>query len=164
MEQCPCGSKIDYLKCCEPVITYKIVASNPERLMRARYSAYVKSEIAFIISSTIEEKRKECDETAIRNWSQKSIWHKLEVLSTSKGGPDDTEGMVEFVAHFTEGGIKKNLHEKGVFKKIDNDWFYVDGEIQRSQPFTRVEEKVSRNDPCPCGSGKKFKKCCATEA
>jgi uncharacterized protein YecA (UPF0149 family) len=25
----------------------------------------------------------------------------------------------------------------------------------------RIIEKVSRNDPCPCGSGKKFKKCCA---
>ena len=24
----------------------------------------------------------------------------------------------------------------------------------------RNEEKVGRNDPCPCGSGKKYKKCC----
>ena len=29
-----------------------------------------------------------------------------------------------------------------------------------NQPVTREEEKVGRNDPCPCGSGKKFKKCC----
>lgn len=28
------------------------------------------------------------------------------------------------------------------------------------EPIQRVEEKVGRNDPCPCGSGKKFKKCC----
>ncbi len=28
------------------------------------------------------------------------------------------------------------------------------------QPFVRSGEKVGRNDPCPCGSGKKFKKCC----
>jgi tetratricopeptide (TPR) repeat protein len=27
-------------------------------------------------------------------------------------------------------------------------------------PFVRTEEKVGRNDPCPCGSGKKYKKCC----
>jgi hypothetical protein len=27
-------------------------------------------------------------------------------------------------------------------------------------PFKRTEPKVGRNDPCPCGSGKKFKKCC----
>ncbi|MEW6623620.1 MAG: SEC-C metal-binding domain-containing protein [Bacillota bacterium] len=28
------------------------------------------------------------------------------------------------------------------------------------QPYRRSEPKVGRNDPCPCGSGKKYKKCC----
>ncbi len=28
------------------------------------------------------------------------------------------------------------------------------------QPYVRPDPKVGRNDPCPCGSGKKFKKCC----
>jgi hypothetical protein len=28
------------------------------------------------------------------------------------------------------------------------------------QPFVRAEVKIGRNDPCPCGSGKKYKKCC----
>jgi uncharacterized protein YecA (UPF0149 family) len=27
-------------------------------------------------------------------------------------------------------------------------------------PFLREQKQVGRNDPCPCGSGKKFKKCC----
>jgi uncharacterized protein YecA (UPF0149 family) len=27
------------------------------------------------------------------------------------------------------------------------------------QPIRRAEPKVGRNDPCPCGSGKKYKKC-----
>lgn len=29
-------------------------------------------------------------------------------------------------------------------------------------PITREAPKVGRNDPCPCGSGKKYKKCCGT--
>jgi len=29
-----------------------------------------------------------------------------------------------------------------------------------TMPYVRTEEKVGRNDPCPCGSGKKYKKCC----
>jgi len=29
-----------------------------------------------------------------------------------------------------------------------------------SQPIVRSEPKIGRNDPCPCGSGKKYKKCC----
>jgi hypothetical protein len=27
-------------------------------------------------------------------------------------------------------------------------------------PYVRAARKVGRNDPCPCGSGKKYKKCC----
>ena len=29
-----------------------------------------------------------------------------------------------------------------------------------TEPVRRSEPKVGRNDPCPCGSGKKYKKCC----
>jgi len=32
------------------------------------------------------------------------------------------------------------------------------------QPKKRTEEKVGRNDPCPCGSGKKYKQCCGRNA
>jgi preprotein translocase subunit SecA len=35
-----------------------------------------------------------------------------------------------------------------------------DTEEQGKTPITRDEEKVGRNDPCPCGSGQKYKKCC----
>ena len=31
---------------------------------------------------------------------------------------------------------------------------------ERGKPIVREEPKVGRNDPCPCGSGKKYKKCC----
>jgi preprotein translocase subunit SecA len=33
-------------------------------------------------------------------------------------------------------------------------------EVEKKQPVRRSETKVGRNDPCPCGSGKKYKKCC----
>jgi preprotein translocase subunit SecA len=31
---------------------------------------------------------------------------------------------------------------------------------ERLEPIRRDDGKVGRNDPCPCGSGKKYKKCC----
>jgi len=38
------------------------------------------------------------------------------------------------------------------------------GESEKPVTFRRDQPKVGRNDPCPCGSGKKYKKCClATE-
>jgi preprotein translocase subunit SecA len=35
-------------------------------------------------------------------------------------------------------------------------------EEQKKKPVQRQEIKVGRNEPCPCGSGKKFKKCCGS--
>ena len=34
------------------------------------------------------------------------------------------------------------------------------GEVQTVDPIRNRDTKVGRNDPCPCGSGKKFKQCC----
>ena len=34
------------------------------------------------------------------------------------------------------------------------------GEESRKKPVKRKDAKIGRNDPCPCGSGKKYKKCC----
>jgi len=36
------------------------------------------------------------------------------------------------------------------------------GEPAKKKPVKRAEKKVGRNSPCPCGSGKKFKKCCGS--
>jgi len=42
---------------------------------------------------------------------------------------------------------------------IAPDWKEGDHQQSASQPFDQAE-KVGRNDPCTCGSGKKYKKCC----
>lgn len=34
------------------------------------------------------------------------------------------------------------------------------GNTEGNKPVVRKEKKIGRNDPCPCGSGKKYKKCC----
>ncbi len=37
----------------------------------------------------------------------------------------------------------------------------IDRAMQARRPAQQLAPKVGRNDSCPCGSGKKFKKCCA---
>lgn len=46
--------------------------------------------------------------------------------------------------------------------KHSNAWFMLsDGEYRELKPLTVIDRKNKfRNKPCPCGSGKKFKKCC----
>ncbi|MDO9534830.1 MAG: tetratricopeptide repeat protein [Bacillota bacterium] len=45
-------------------------------------------------------------------------------------------------------------------KGWDNLELYDEEEDYQLQPYRRPEPKVGRNEPCPCGSGKKYKKCC----
>jgi len=157
---CPCFSGKLYADCCEPVLSGAHPAATAESLMRARYSAYALGAIEFILSSTYPDRRGECDEKAITAWSAKSEWTGFEIVSTEAGQAGDTEGKVEFIARFTEDRMKKILHETGIFKHVDGIWYYVDGTVHPPKPFVRGEDKLNRNDPCPCGSGKKYKKCC----
>jgi preprotein translocase subunit SecA len=38
--------------------------------------------------------------------------------------------------------------------------FFGPAEGGQKRPTVKKDRKVGRNDPCPCGSGKKYKKCC----
>lgn len=157
---CPCGSGQPYAKCCEPVISGKTKAPTAEALMRARYSAYVKHEIGFIASSCVRsEGEADIDLEETRRWSEESEWIGLVIHSTTKGGPNDEEGVVDFSATYARKGLKDEHHEIAGFKKVNGEWLYAEG---RMAPTTivRASPKVGRNDPCPCGSGRKYKQCC----
>ena len=45
-------------------------------------------------------------------------------------------------------------------RKLHAYWMGKGAIAASSEPFVRSEQRVGRNDPCICGSGKKFKKCC----
>lgn len=160
MSMCPCGSNSEYSECCAQLHTGKTKADTAEKLMRARYSAFAKKEIDFIDSTHVPGTVDFNPEEA-REWSENSIWKKLEVVKTDKGLENDDSGMVEFKAFYDDHkGNQYIHHEIAQFKKVNGDWYYADGEIPETTPFTRATPKVGRNEPCPCGSGKKFKKCC----
>jgi len=71
--------------------------------------------------------------------------------------------VVEFRALYTANGEFCNHHERSVFRRENGDWRFVDGDFVAEKPIEREEPKVGRNDPCPCGSGKKYKKCCGKD-
>ncbi|MDZ4759110.1 MAG: DUF1186 domain-containing protein [Bacteroidota bacterium] len=48
--------------------------------------------------------------------------------------------------------------DDGVWAGIDSNYKFPP--VKPNVPVLRAEPKVGRNDPCPCGSGKKYKKCC----
>ena len=107
----------------------------------------------------VEKGEEESSRQATENWSKESEWQGLEILKTTKGGESDTTGTVEFKAHYMVDRARHTHHELSRFEKKDGLWIFTEGQ-EINRPVIRDEPKVGRNDPCPCGSGKKYKKCC----
>lgn len=162
MDMCPCGSQSKYEDCCRPLIRNERQAATAEELMRSRYSAYVMKEIDYLRSSLHPDHRSDFNQESTRAWAERSEWHTLEILCRAGGGPDDTEGTVDFIATFTDNGTRREHHELSSFKKESGTWYLVDGKVLPPKQVVRPEPKTGRNDPCPCGSSRKFKKCCGS--
>ena len=160
MSVCACGSEKEYKVCCGPYHEGKEKPATAELLMRARYSAFVEKQIDFI-GNTHVPGTKDFDKEEASQWAETSTWKGLDIVTTKQGQKDNDSGVVEFRALYTDKEGKDYLHhEISTFKKIDDEWFYEDGQIVGTGPIKRVTPKVGRNEPCPCESGKKFKKCC----
>lgn len=163
-DTCPCGSGKKYSECCEPIIKGTVKAPTAEALMRARYTAYVVHNIDFIINTCQEgEGIADIDRKATEDWSKQSEWHGLRILHTEKGTENDDEGIVEFEADYSLHQMRDVHHETAAFKKYNGEWKYTTGAL-KTTTVKRDGAKVGRNDPCPCGSGKKYKFCCGRNA
>jgi SEC-C motif-containing protein len=160
MSKCPCQSGKEYDACCGPIISGSQAALTAEALMRSRYSAFAKGEVDYLGRSLHPDQRADYDPGATQRWANHSEWVNLQILNISGGGTDDDEGTVEFIATYRQKGNTLSHHEVGQFNRLNGIWYYTDGKIVTPGTVRHESPKVGRNDPCPCGSGKKYKKCC----
>ncbi|WP_345917418.1 YchJ family protein [Cobetia crustatorum] len=151
---CPCQPAISsawrYDDCCQPIHADICCADSPERLMRARFSAFCLGLTDFLIDSwdtTSCPSRASLEALGPR-------WLALEVIESEQCGND---GMVRFQATFFEQGNFQQLQELSRFRHDGHHWRYIDGDA------TWLTLNVGRNDACPCQSGKKMKRCCMTK-
>lgn len=165
-EKCPCGSDKTYPQCCELIHLKKKSAQTAEDLLRARYSAFVKGKIDFILDTHHGKTKKEVNIKEIQEWSTQSAWKGLEIVQKEAGDPEDSQGLITFCARYQSTSSdtapdKIEEHwENALFEKEDGEWKFLDARAVKQEPIRRAEPKTGRNEPCPCGSGKKHKKCC----
>ena len=163
---CPCGTGTPFKACCGMYHNTPGTAPTAETLMRSRYAAFAIGDFNYIVATQKLESDIHQSVTDIQDSSESTQWIKLEINATEDGLEKDKTGVVAFSAHFKEGKHSGRLSERSTFKKIEEQWFYISGEheIQKNTPLVHADAmKIGRNDPCLCGSGKKFKKCCATQ-
>jgi SEC-C motif-containing protein len=129
-------------------------AATAEALMRSRYTAHVLYRIDYLMATHDPATRGSVDRRSVERWARDSEWLGLEIVSS-----DDVRGIVEFRATYRAAGATTVHHERSRFRRLDGRWFYTAGDAAKAAPARRAAD-VGRNDPCPCGSGKKYKRCC----
>jgi len=151
MNGCLCKSGKTYQDCCQPLHDGQQTASTCEQLMRSRYSAFCLQLGEYLFSTYHPDYR---GDLTVAQLSEQSLdWKNLEIVSTET---DIDKGFVEFKAWYHSEGQLRCHHELSNFVKQQAQWFYCDGAFYPEQK----SGKIQRNDSCPCGSGKKYKKCC----
>lgn len=121
---CPCGSLLAYAVCCGPLLTGERAATTAEALMRSRYTAFAVRDDAYLQRTWHPRTRpgRVALDPATR-------WTGLEVVRCEKGGPADEDGVVEFVASWSEpDGSGGRLHETSRFVRRAGRWVYLDGD------------------------------------
>ncbi|MGE6529862.1 YchJ family protein [Pseudomonas sp. NPDC077382] len=149
---CPCGTGDPYGECCGRY-HQGLPAPSAEQLMRSRYSAYVVGAIAYLQATTLPAQQQALDLQSMKDWSANSTWLGLDVKQSQVLGGQPEHALVSFIARWHDGAGEHAQHERSAFVQHDGRWYFID---------PTVPLKAGRNDPCPCGSGQKYKKCCAT--
>ena len=152
-ELCCCGNPKPLTECCGPFLTGLRLGATAEELMRSRYTAYCQRDAAYLRKTWHPET---CP-VALDFSGDDTEWLGLEITHCEAGGAEDEAGIVEFTARYRLAGALRCLRERSRFVNASGVWLYLDGIVQ-------AEPKPGRNEPCGCGSGRKYKKCCGLTA
>ena len=122
---CPCGRGESYGSCCG-ALHMGAIAPTAERLMRARYSAYVVGDVEFLLASWHSETRPAVTEFRL---DADTVWRRLLIESTSLGGPFSSTGTVTFTAigRTPAGRFEQREHSR-FLRSGETGWQYVDGD------------------------------------
>lgn len=154
---CPCCSGLSFEDCCAPILAGK-PASTAEAQVRARYTAFAVKRLDHVENSHAPEIRADFNRAEAERMAEECEWKSLRIHSAEEHGD---EAAIEFVMQIRRNGGVIMKAGKSRFRREAGQWLFVS--TKAAPHLEHVQSnKVNRNDPCPCGSGKKYKKCHAT--
>ncbi|SEA41009.1 YchJ family protein [Alkalimonas amylolytica] len=151
---CYCGSGLSYSHCCQPYHSGLRQAETCEQLMRSRYSAFCLKELPYLQLSCVAELQVEQSPEQMRDFVSQVHFVRLQLLPLPHVVFSNDEGYVHFQVWYLLGNQLHSFSELSHFVRQQDRWLYSSGDVRE-----HAAQKVGRNDPCPCGSGRKFKAC-----
>ena len=128
--------------------------------MRSRFTAHVAGDFGYLHRTYQATARlpfvEEKDDSPMK-------WTRL-TIHAHEPGRDPDHAFVEFSAFFVDESGDRVVQEKSEFHRVDGQWLYTRAVRMGPAPIKSTTPKVGRNDPCPCGSGKKYKHCCLAKS
>lgn len=152
---CICSSGINYEACCGLYHSGEKYPLTAEALMRSRFTAFARENEAYILATWDPETRP----PKVDFPKNPIAWTRLEIVEKKKGEHKDSKGIVEFKAYYLLEDEEYVVNEVSRFRKAQGRWHYLDGVVKSiAKPGQQIN--TGKNAPCPCGSGKKYKRCC----
>ncbi|WP_096305166.1 YchJ family protein [Jatrophihabitans sp. GAS493] len=121
--RCPCGSGETYPNCCGRFHSGLSDAPTAKALMQSRFSAFAVGDESYLLATWHRSTR-----PARLELDSGTRWTRLDIVQTLQGGPFDTQGVVEFDAHYRSGTQRGVQHERSLFTRERQRWFYLSGE------------------------------------
>ncbi|MCW2539380.1 MAG: hypothetical protein JWN95_1105 [Frankiales bacterium] len=90
--------------------------------MQSRFAAFAVGDSAYLLRTWHRSTRPESIEL-----DPQLRWTHLEIVEAVGGGPFDTNGIVEFRAHYRQDRTQSVLHERSTFVREDGQWHYLSG-------------------------------------
>ena len=146
-QNCYCGNKQPYSECCQLYILGE-AATTPEKLMRSRFTAFATANVDYIFQTQESAIHAGINKEDFKAQLQAQKWIHLEIVSAK-------DKTVAFIASMLYNDILYTMQENSFFEMKENRWIY-----SKALSHEAKERPVQRNEACPCGSQKKYKKCC----
>lgn len=125
--KCPCGSGSDYKSCCEPYHTGEDNPPTAEKLMRARYSAYVVKTYDYLQETLDPQTSHDFDPAGTKEWGDTVQFTKLEIIHAEEV---KNKAVVEFIAYFNQDGTEHTHHEVSKFRQQGGVWYFREGKVK----------------------------------
>lgn len=155
---CPCGTGRPEATCCGPFRAGVAHPATAEELMRSRYTAYARGDVDYLLATHHPSTRP--DRAGVARSAATAEFTRLVIHEAG-------EDWVRFDAHYRPRpspehpprGPEQVLRERSRFQREAGRWLYLDGDVTEATVSGDAPGAPSRNGLCPCGSGKKYKRC-----